>query len=718
MTAQARALTLHSTSSSIGSPNLLRRPPACRSIASNRQRAPCLLRRGQIPAPHSVAAGAAAAAADVESATAVEPASAAPGPAPRPARDPLPAAVPWQEAGQGLVLFAGGSASFRVWAPHAEAITLQVVPAARFAPTPSPPLPTAEDGSLSGQRTVPPPLEQPEAAQAAAREHALTRHGDDWGASLPAGTVSHGDAYRLVLTGPGGSRLLRRDPWARSAEAASTWCFAHSPAAYTWQHTEWQPLSHDKAVIYEMHVGSFTQEGTLAAAAARLPHVAALGFTMLELMPCQEHSDPWGYSPRQLLALQRSLGSPEDMASFVDTAHGLGLGVMMDVVLHHGAPAGNMLWDFDGWEEAANGGLYHEGAPDCPWGRQWAFWKAEVRRMLVGAAAMWLGEYRMDGLRFDSIKDVPMETVQEITWSMRDRFPGRWLSAEITPEDPQLMAAYGFDAIWVHSGYFDIVQQHRALGRGHHGGGDWAGGWDLARLRTAMGVHYGFQSPVQCIKYMTGSHDQVGCQRNGGFYQDYNPIGGHHRYAVDQFCGGRTDQHAAASARLWYAANVAAAGLPMLFMGTEFAQNGWWNNDEWHRLRWENAEDDIGRGMMAAVGDANRLRQSRPVLRYGWSNCIHEDRQNGVMGYERVAEGQPRVVVVVNAARKSWQGGDYGLWVGGGGSFKQIYCSQDTAYGGAATWVSNDVVGEYDGRIYINLPASCTLMLVQQPQDG
>jgi hypothetical protein len=55
----------------------------------------------------------------------------------------------------------------------------------------------------------------------------------------------------------------------------------------------------------------------------------------------------------------------------------------------------------------------------------------------------------------------------------------------------------------------DIIQQHRALGRGHHGGGDWADGWDLPKLRTAMGVHYGFTSPVQCIKYMTGSHDQV-----------------------------------------------------------------------------------------------------------------------------------------------------------------------------------------------------------------
>jgi len=68
----------------------------------------------------------------------------------------------------------------------------------------------------------------------------------------------------------------------------------------------------------------------------------------------------------------------QDMAAFVDAAHGQGLGVMMDVVLHHGAPSGNMLWDWDGWEVSHNGGIYHENAPDCMWGRQWAFWKGEV----------------------------------------------------------------------------------------------------------------------------------------------------------------------------------------------------------------------------------------------------------------------------------------------------------------------------------------------------
>lgn len=609
-----------------------------------------------------------------------------------------------------MTFFADGAASFRVWAPHAEAVALQVVPPTEFVPTPeAAPAGGAAGGDEGAARAAP-----EEVAQPGVREYALSRHGDDFGADLPPGAVEHGAVYRLVLDAPGGWRHLRRDPWARSAEPITTWCFAHSPAAYTWQHTDWQPLSYDRNIIYEMHVGSFTPEGTLRAAIARLPHVAALGFTLLELMPCQEHSDPWGYNPRQLLALDRRLGTPEDMAAFVDAAHGLGMGVMMDLVLHHGAPDRNMLWDFDGWEESHNGGIYHEGAPDCPWGRQWAFWKGEVRRMIVGAAEAWLRDYRMDGLRFDSIKDVPMDMVQEVTWAMRQGYPGRILTAEITPEDPRLMEEYGFDAIWVHSGYFDIIQQHRALGRGHHGGGDFAAGWDLERLRTAMGVHYGFESPVQCIKYMTGSHDQVGCQRNGGFYQDYQPIGGHHRYAVDAFCGGRTDPHAFASARLWYAANVAAAGLPMLFMGTEIAQNGWWHVDEHHRLQWDLAEDEIGKGMMAAVRDVNLLRAAYPALRYGWSNCIHEDRQHGVMGYERVAGGEARVIVVVNAARHSWQSGEYGMWVGGGGAFEQVYCSQDPAYGGDPAWVSNGVVPEHDGRIFLNLPASCTLMLVQQ----
>lgn len=79
---------------------------------------------------------------------------------------------------------------------------------------------------------------------------------------------------------------------------------------------------------------------------------------------------------------------------------------------------------------------------------------------------------------------------------------------------------------------------------------------------------------------------------------------------------------------------------------------------------------------MKAVGDANRLRAAHPALRYGWANSLHEDRPNGIMAYERAAEGTERIVAVVNAGRGSWQKGEYGVWVGGTGIMEEIYCSQ------------------------------------------
>lgn len=182
------------------------------------------------------AAAAAAAASDV-----------APAPAASPATQQLPETVPWQEAGQGLVFYADGSTSFRVWAPHASAVVLQVVPAGRFvpAPTPAPAPPATGEGS---SEAAPPPAatQGDDVAQPGMVEHPLERHSDDYGISLPAGALAHGAAYRLVVTGPGGMRLLRRDPWTRSPDLASSWAFAHSPAAYTWRNTGWQPLSYDR----------------------------------------------------------------------------------------------------------------------------------------------------------------------------------------------------------------------------------------------------------------------------------------------------------------------------------------------------------------------------------------------------------------------------------------------------------------------------------------
>ncbi|GFH23258.1 predicted protein, partial [Haematococcus lacustris] len=76
---------------------------------------------------------------------------------------------------------------------------------------------------------------------------------------------------------------------------------------------------------------------------------------------------------------------------------------------------------------------------------------------------MWLTEYKCDGLRFDSANDLPRDLIQELTWKLKDQLPGRFLTAEVTPENPQSVHECGFHSVWVHSGYFDIIQQHRAL---------------------------------------------------------------------------------------------------------------------------------------------------------------------------------------------------------------------------------------------------------------
>lgn len=184
---------------------------------------------------------------------------------------------------------------------------------------------------------------------------------------------------------------------------------------------------------------------------------------------------------------------------------------------------------------------------------------------------------------------------------------------------------------------------------------------------------------------------------------------------MDQFGGGRSDPNAAASARLWYAANVAAAGIPLMFMGTEWGQSGWWDTTPERRPNWHLAQDAIGRGLLAAVGDANALRARFPALRSGWPSMTHEDRPNGVMAWERNLPGEERVVAVVNAGRAGWSAGEYACFFGDG-AYRQVYCSSDERFGGPAGVPSNGgggVLRTSGGLLHINLPPQCTLVFVQ-----
>ncbi|MET8740678.1 malto-oligosyltrehalose trehalohydrolase [Streptomyces sp. NPDC004728] len=217
-----------------------------------------------------------------------------------------------------------------------------------------------------------------------------------WTAEAPA---SDGDRYGFVL-GAGGSdgRVLpdprsRRQPDGPDGESAVV---DHS--LFEW-HGDWAGRGLPGAVLYELHIGTYTEEGTFDAAAARLGHLAELGVTHVSLMPvCPfpgRHG--WGYEGVSLWAVHEPYGGPDGLKRFIDTAHGLGLAVLLDVVHNHLGPSGNHLPAF---------GPYFTDTHHTPWGAAVnldAPGSDEVRAFLLGSALAWLRDYRLDGLRLDAV---------------------------------------------------------------------------------------------------------------------------------------------------------------------------------------------------------------------------------------------------------------------------------------------------------------------------
>ena len=201
----------------------------------------------------------------------------------------------------------------------------------------------------------------------------------------------------------------------------------------------------------------------------RLEHVADLGFTCIELMPVTEFGGAWGYNPRSCMAIHSPYGTPEDMRAFVDRAHELGLAIMVDVCLNHGSSRLNSLWAWDGHCPHNNGGIYFDwGGGDTPWGKKFAFDRAEVQEYLLDACRMWILEYRCDGLRMDSVHNVPDWLNNKLCRVVREEAPGVCVTGEAVPEDPRfLVDGVGFDAIWLHQPVFDLLDsgggEHRCV---------------------------------------------------------------------------------------------------------------------------------------------------------------------------------------------------------------------------------------------------------------
>jgi maltooligosyltrehalose trehalohydrolase len=228
------------------------------------------------------------------------------------------------------------------------------------------------------------------------------------------------------------------------------------PGEFEWNDAAWPGVRLEGQVIYEMHVGTFTQEGTWQAASRELPELAELGVSLIEVMPVADFVGcfGWGYDGVDFFAPSHLYGTPEDCRRFVDRAHALGLGVILDVVYNHGGPDGNYLAHFSP--------EYFSERYTTEWGPAINFDGAHcgpVREFFVANAGYWIDEFHLDGLRLDATQNIydrsSLHILAAIARRVRCAAGGRstLLVAENEPQHtrlvrPHAQGGYGFDAVW------------------------------------------------------------------------------------------------------------------------------------------------------------------------------------------------------------------------------------------------------------------------------
>lgn len=219
------------------------------------------------------------------------------------------------------------------------------------------------------------------------------------------------------------------------------------PLGYQWQNRTWQGRPWNEAVIYELHVGVL---GGFRAVERHLRRLVELGVTAIELMPIAQFPGDrnWGYDGVLPYAPQASYGSPEDLKHLIDSAHGLGLAVILDVVYNHFGPDGNYLHRYAK-------GFFREDK-HTPWGAAIDFRRREVRDFFIDNALMWLLEYRFDGLRLDAVHAIEEpDFLQELAQRVRQQIDAPrhvWLMLENEHNQARLLEQ-GYDAQWNDDGH-------------------------------------------------------------------------------------------------------------------------------------------------------------------------------------------------------------------------------------------------------------------------
>lgn len=382
--------------------------------------------------------------------------------------------------------------------------------------------------------------------------------------------VKPGDLYKFRLNG----EKELPDPASRSQpEGVHSWSAVIDKNSYSWKDSSWKGLPISQMVIYELHVGTFTEEGTFEAVTNKLDHLKELGINAIEIMPVSQFpgNRNWGYDGVYPFAAQHSYGGAEALKKMIDTCHSEGIAVILDAVYNHMGPEGNYLSEY---------GSYFTNKYETPWGKAINFddkHSDEVRNFFIQNALMWMEEFHFDGLRLDAIHEIIdrgakhfLKELSQKTDELEEKTGRKYvLIAESDLNDTRIInpyqkGGYALEGQWVddfhHSlhtlitgeseGYYEDFGTVGHLAKSFKQAFVYDGVYSEFRKRTVGNSPKGLAPSnfVICIQ----NHDQVGNR----------PLGDR----LSQLVSRETQ-------KLTAGVMLTAPFVPMLFMGEEFAED-------------------------------------------------------------------------------------------------------------------------------------------------
>ncbi|HET9949115.1 MAG TPA: 1,4-alpha-glucan branching protein GlgB [Longimicrobiales bacterium] len=591
---------------------------------------------------------------------------------------------------------------FAVWAPHAHAVNLM--------------------GDMNGWD---------------GRCHPMRSRGATGVWELFVPEVDVGARYKYEIVTPAGLRTDRADPAGRAAEirpatASEVW----DPRRYVWRDREWmerraawrpdaEPVS-----SYEVHLGSWRRKAPDATgyrpwlsyrelADELLPYVRDLGFTHVELLPVMEHplDQSWGYQPLGFFAPTSRYGTPDDLRHFVDRAHQLGLGVILDWVPGHFPTDGHGLVHFDGTPLYEDPDPLRAQHPD--WGTLvFDFGKPPVRSFLVSSALHWLEDYHVDGLRVDAVASMlyldysrppgtwrpnrfggrenldALEFLRELNDAVHQEVPGAFMIAEESTSWPGVShgtdrGGVGFDQKWNMGWMHDTLEIMSAdpVHRSYK--------YDKLTFPLVYAFSERFVLPLSHDEVVHGKGSLLG-KMPGSYEQKF------------------------ANLRLLYAYMWTHPGKKLLFMGGELAQWAEWNVDG--ELDWALVDFDAHRGVGLLLRDLNRLYRTEPALHaqdhrpegFEWLHC--HDPESTTLSWMRWSPGWQDVVVVA-ANFTPVHRFDFQLAVPWPGRWRVVLNTDAPVYGGSGVIVPPELEARPEPlhgrgqRLALPLPGLSVLIL-------